>query len=259
MTYESIRLDIEGPIATITLNRPERLNASSQQMVDEMADALDHIGGARALVITGAGRAFCAGADMQTTGQDDSPGNTIYRRLSRHYSATLLKLSRLHVPVITAVNGPAVGMGCSLALCGDLVIASENAFFLQGFVNVGLAADGGASWLLPRLVGRSRAFEMMLLGERIPARQAVEWGMIYKCVDADSFADETRALASRLANGPTLAIAAVRRQVATALESGFANALLIEAEGQRDAILTHDAAEGRRAFVEKRKPVFEGR
>ncbi|MGE3747284.1 MAG: enoyl-CoA hydratase-related protein [Sphingomonadaceae bacterium] len=196
---------------------------------------------------------------MQTSGQDDAPGDTIYRRLSRHYSATLLKLARLHVPVITAVNGPAVGMGCSLALCGDLVIASENAFFVFGFVNVGLAPDGGASWLLPRLIGRPRAMEMMMLGERLPASQAVEWGMIYKCVGAEEFAGETHALATRLANGPTAAIAKIRRQVGSALESSYADALIAEAEGQRDAMNSHDAGEGRRAFLEKRKPMFEGR
>lgn len=259
MTYDAIRFDVDGPVATITLNRPERLNASSEQMIDELSDALDHLDGARAVVITGAGRAFCAGADLQAGGTGGPPGDTIYRRLSGHYNATLLKLSRLAVPVITAVNGPAAGMGCSLALCGDLVIASEQAFFLQAFVNVGLAPDGGASWLLPRLVGRSRAFEMMLLGERVSAREAVEWGMIYKCVAADAFAAEVDALAARLANGPTAAIALIRRQVAAGLESSFATALLAEAEGQRDAIGTRDALEGRQAFVEKRKPVFEGR
>lgn len=259
MTYEAIQFDVAASVATITLHRPERMNACSEQMIDEVADALDHLEGVRAVVITGAGRAFCAGADLQAGAQDLSPGNTIYRRLSRHYNATLLKIARLHVPVITAVNGPAVGMGCSLALCGDLVIASERAFFLQGFVNVGLVADGGASWLLPRLVGRARTFEMLLLGERVSARQAVDWGMIYKCVSEEELAAQTLTLATRLANGPTLAIASMRRQVAAALQSSHADALLAEAEGQRQAMETRDFAEGRLAFIEKRSPNFEGR
>ncbi len=259
MTYEAIRLEIEGPVATITLHRPERMNACTERMMDEVADALDRLGDARVVVLTGAGRAFCSGADLQDGAQDTSPGDTVYRRLSRHYSGTLLKIARLHLPVITAVNGPAVGMGCSLALCGDLVIASERAFFLQGFVNVGLAPDGGSSWLLPRLIGRARTMEMMMLGERIPSRQAAEWGMIYKSVSEEEFAAEVNAVATRLANGPTLAIASIRRQVAAALESDYATALIAEAEGQRDAMRTRDFAEGKRAFVEKRKPVFEGR
>jgi len=257
--YEAIQFAVAGAVARITLDRPERMNACSEQMIDEVADALDHLAGARVLIITGAGRAFCSGADLQAGSEDSSPGDTVYRRLSGHYNAALLKIARLGVPVITAVNGPAVGMGCSLALCGDLVIASERAFFQQGFVNVGLASDGGSSWLLPRLVGRSRTFEMLLLGERIPARQAMDWGMIYRCAGEDEFAGQVDALATRLAEGPTLALASMRRQVGAALESSYPSALLAEAEGQRDAMGTRDFAEGKRAFIEKRKPAFEGR
>ena len=260
MSYTEICFEIAEGVATITLNRPERLNACTATMADEIAHALDHLGEARAVVITGAGRAFCSGADLQPKESDGrSAGDVIYDSLSRHHNTTLLKIARLHVPVITAVNGAAAGMGCSLGLCGDLVIASRNAFFVQAFVNVGLVPDGGATWLLPRLIGRARTMEMMLLGERISAEQAVEWGMIYKCVDNDQFVNETRSLAGRLAQGPTMAIATIRRNVRTALETTHANALLTEAEAQRAAFMTLDAKEGRQAFLEKRKPLFHGR
>jgi 2-(1,2-epoxy-1,2-dihydrophenyl)acetyl-CoA isomerase len=260
MSYTEISVEIADGVATITLNRPERLNACTATMADEIADALDHLEDARVVVITGAGRAFCAGADLQSKGEaTGNAGDAIYESLSRHHNATLLKIARLNVPVITAVNGPAAGMGCSLGLCGDLVIASRSAFFVQAFVNVGLVPDGGATWLLPRLIGKARTMEMMLLGERISAEQAAEWGMIYKCVDAGEFVDETRKLALRLANGPTAAIAMIRKNIGTALETTHANALFMEAEAQRTAFMTLDASEGRQAFLEKRQPIFKGR
>jgi 2-(1,2-epoxy-1,2-dihydrophenyl)acetyl-CoA isomerase len=260
MSYTEIRVENADAVSTITLNRPERLNACTATMADEIAHALDHLGDSRVVVITGAGRAFCSGADLQSKGGDRlSAADAIYESLSRHHNTTLLKIARLNVPVITAINGPAAGMGCSLALCGDLVIASRSAFFVQAFVNVGLVPDGGATWLLPRLIGRARTLEMMLLGERVSAQLAVEWGMIYKCVDEDQFVHETKNLATRLAIGPTAAIATIRKNVRAALETTYANALLTEAEAQRAAFMTVDASEGRQAFLEKRQPSFQGR
>ena len=260
MTYETITLDIAENIATITLNRPERLNAMPPQMADEISDALDNLDGARALLITGEGRAFCSGADLQARGGAAALGASgPYGALTRAYNPTMIKLSRLNVPIISAVNGPAAGVGCSLALCSDFAIAGKSAYFLQAFVNIGLVPDGGASWMLPRLIGKARATQMMLLGEKISGDQAAEWGLIYKCVDDSDLMAEAHALAARLANGPSLAIGIMRQNIATALEMDYASALLREAEGQRIAGASADAMEGGLSFLQKRKPVFTGK
>lgn len=260
MTYETITFAIADSIATITLSRPERLNAMPPQMADEIADALDHLDGARALVITGEGRAFCSGADLQARGGATAIGASgPYGALTRSYNPTMVKLSKLNVPIITAVNGPAAGVGCSLALCSDFAIASKSAYFLQAFVNIGLVPDGGASWMLPRLIGKARATQMMMLGEKISGDQAADWGLIYKCVEDGDLMTEARALATKLANGPSLAIGIMRQNIATALEMDYASALLREAEGQRIAGASADAMEGGLSFLQKRKPVFTGK
>jgi 2-(1,2-epoxy-1,2-dihydrophenyl)acetyl-CoA isomerase len=168
-------------------------------------------------------------------------------------------LARLDMPVITAVNGPAAGVGCSIGLCGDFVLAGKSGYFLQAFVNIGLVPDGGASWMLPRLIGKARATQMMMLGERISGEQAAEWGLIYKCVEDDQLINEARVLATRLANGPTMAYSVMRKNILTALENSYAEGLLAEAEGQRIAGGTDDAREGGKAFLEKRKPEFKGK
>ena len=260
MTYETITFAIADNIATITLNRPERLNAMPPQMADEIADALDNLGGARALLITGEGRAFCSGADLQARGGAAAIGASgPYGALTRSYNPTMVKLSKLNVPIITAVNGPAAGIGCSLALCSDFAIAAKSAYFLQAFVNIGLVPDGGASWMLPRLIGKARATQMMLLGEKISGDQAADWGLIYKCVEDVNLITEARALATKLAGGPTLALGIMRQNIATALEIDYASALLREAEGQRIAGASADAIEGGLSFLQKRKPVFTGK
>jgi 2-(1,2-epoxy-1,2-dihydrophenyl)acetyl-CoA isomerase len=259
MTYETITVDVADKIATITLNRPERLNAMPPQMADEISDALDNLGEARALIITGEGRAFCSGADLQARGGAASIGASgPYGALTRSYNPTMVKLSKLSIPIITAVNGPAAGVGCSLALCSDFAIAGKSAYFLQAFVNIGLVPDGGASWMLPRLIGKARATQMMLLGEKISGDQAADWGLIYKCVEDADLKAEAVALATKLANGPTLALGIMRQNIATALEMDYASALLREAEGQRIAGASADAMEGGLSFLQKRKPVFTG-
>lgn len=259
MTYETIKLDITDQIATITLNRPERLNACSLDMASDILDALDRLDGARVLVLTGEGRAFCSGADLAARG--DRPvtgGQGSYIALTEKYNPLIMKLARLEMPVICAVNGPAAGVGCSLGLIGDFVIAGKSGYFLQAFVNIGLVPDGGSSWILPRLIGKARATQMMMLGEKIGAEQAESWGLIYKAVEDAALADEVKALATKLANGPTVSYATMRKNLLIALEHGLADALLAEAEGQRIAGSSADAAEGGMAFLEKRKPAFKG-
>lgn len=260
MTYETIKFSIADSIATITLNRPERLNAMPPQMADEISEALDNLDGARVVLITGEGRAFCSGADLAARGEGSAlaGGGGPYGALTRHYNPTMLKLARLSIPVITAVNGPAAGVGCSLALCSDFAIAGKSAYFLQAFVNIGLVPDGGASWMLTRLLGKARATQMMMLGEKISGEQAAEWGLIYKCVDDSVLAEEAQALAVRLANGPTLALGIMRQNIAAALDGDYASALLREAEGQRIAGMSADAMEGGMSFLQKRKPEFKG-
>jgi len=158
-----------------------------------------------------------------------------------------------------ATIGPAAGVGCSLALASDFAIAGKSAYFLQAFVNIGLVPDGGASWMLTRLLGKARATQMMMLGEKISGEQAADWGLIYKCVDDAVLAEEAQALAVRLANGPTLALGIMRQNIAAALDGDYASALLREAEGQRIAGASADAMEGGMSFLQKRKPEFKGK
>jgi 2-(1,2-epoxy-1,2-dihydrophenyl)acetyl-CoA isomerase len=261
MTYETITVDLSDNIATITLNRPDRLNACSLEMAGEINDALAiEVKDARALIITGAGKGFCSGADLQAKGSRSvTGGEGSYIALTRHYNPLMMNLARLNMPIITAVNGPAAGVGCSIGLCGDFVIAGKSGYFLQAFVNIGLVPDGGASWMLPRLIGKARATEMMMLGEKIHAEKAADWGLIYKCVEDDALMAEARALATRLATGPTVAYAVMRKNILTAMENSYAEALLAEAEGQRIAGSSEDAREGAIAFLQKRKAEFKGR
>ncbi len=260
MSYESIRVEHVGPVAKIVLNRPERLNACPPSMAVEISDALSLLGDARAVLLTGEGRAFCSGADLAATGARSIAGGAgSYNALTESYNPLILKLSRIPVPVVVAVNGPAAGVGCSLALSGDFTFAAKSAYFLQAFVNIGLVPDGGSSWILPRLIGKARAAQMMMLGERVGAEQAQDWGLIYKAVDDALLQDEAMALATRLANGPTVALGTMRQNLARALESDLATTLLVEAEGQWKAGDSADAAEGIAAFMGKRKAQFTGK
>ena len=260
MTYQHILAESHGDVRVLTLNRPDRLNAAPPALFDELRDALGDLGGARAVLIAGAGRAFCSGADVGggALGGDD-PGEATYAALTEHYNPTIAAIADLAVPVVSAVRGPAAGIGCSLALAADFCVASETAYFLQAFVNIGLVPDGGASWMLPRLIGRARATEMMLLGERVPAGTALDWGMIHTVVVDDALDAAALALAARLAAGPTLALGLMRRAIGRALESDYATALRAEAEAQRQARGSADSLEGGMAFLQKRAPVFTGR
>lgn len=264
-SFDTLTLALDGAVATITLNRPERLNAAPPAMFDELRAALAVLpeAGARALLITGAGRAFCSGADLSGAGQRRDPASAgrdgALRSLTDHYNPTLLALAQLPLPVVCAVNGPAAGIGCSLALAADFTLAGESAYFLEAFVNIGLVPDGGATWMLPRQIGKARAMQMLMLGERIGARQAQDWGLVYQTLPDAELLPAAQALAQRLAAGPTRAYALLRQGLAQALDSGYEAALAMEARHQLQAIATEDAAEGGQAFLERRPPRFSGR
>lgn len=259
MAYDHILSERRGDVLVLTLNRPDRLNAAPPAMFEEITDALTDLGGARAVLIAGAGRAFCSGADVGGGGLSaDDPGEATFAALTRSFNPALAAIAELAVPVVSAVRGPAAGIGCSLALSADFCVASDTAYFLQAFVNIGLVPDGGASWMLPRLIGKARAAEMMLLGERVLAARAFDWGMIHKIVADQSLDGEAFALAERLAAGPTVALGLMRRQLHRAFEGDYATAMQAEAENQRAARGSADSREGGMAFLQKRKPEFKG-
>lgn len=260
MSYETIRVTRDGPLLTITLNRPERLNAMPPAMADEIGQVFYDLGDARAVLITGEGKGFCSGADLSARGEASALGGKggSHEALINHYNPAISHVIRAGVPVICAVNGPAAGVGCSLALAADFTIAAKSAYFLQAFVNIGLVPDGGSTWLLTRAIGRAHATRMMMLGEKISGTQAEEWGLVYKCVEDADLMPEARALAEKLANGPTVAYAQMKRNIATALDQNLQMVLLAEAEAQRLAGATQDAMEGGMAFLQKRKAEFKG-
>jgi 2-(1,2-epoxy-1,2-dihydrophenyl)acetyl-CoA isomerase len=262
--FESITLEIDEGVAALTMRRPNVLNSLSADMMIELRDALDEVANdpaARVLLLTGEGRAFCAGADLSAAGPSADPNapRDIGRVIEDYTNPIIVRLAALEKPVVMAVNGPAAGAGCSIALQGDFILAARSAYFLQAFVNIGLIADSGATWMLPRLVGVVRATEMMMLGERIPAERALEWGLISQLFDDDALADAASALARRLAAGPTRAYGLMRRAIRQGLAGDFSTSLKMERELQREAGFTEDYAEGIRAFKEKRRASFGGR
>lgn len=259
MGYSKITLERQGAVAVLTLNDPATRNSLSWDLCREMGEALDQLGDARALVITGAGKGFCSGGNMASdTPEGMGFGDMIAKGLEDAVNPMLRKLAALKIPVVAAVNGAAAGAGAPLALHADFVIAGESAFFYFAFANVGLAVDAGASWILPRMVGLARATEALMLVERIPAAKALEWGMIYKVAADDALLGEAMALATRLAAGPTVSYGAIRQAIHAAASSTYENALLIEEDAQRTSGNAKDCAEAVQAFLEKRPPVFRG-
>ena len=258
--YGTIRYALADAVATITLARPERLNAIVPAMLDELRQALARVvdEGARAVLIAGEGRAFCSGADLIARSDGGLPDD-LGAMLESQYNPLALQLANLPIPVVTAVQGAAAGAGCSLALHGDFVVAAESAYFLLAFVNIGLVPDFGATWLVAKGAGRAKALEMMLLGERVPAARALEWGLIYRVVADEMLLAEAEALAKRLAAGPTRAMGMIRRAVGRALVTTLPEVLAQEAVDQRAAGRTADFAEGVMAFVGKRDARFVGK
>jgi 2-(1,2-epoxy-1,2-dihydrophenyl)acetyl-CoA isomerase len=257
---QTIELQVTDGVAWLTLNRPAALNAWTAQLGRELGAALDHVAedpGVRAIVFTGAGRAFSSGADLKNRAEADGTMD-VQTALREIYNPVMLRVRTVPKPVIAAVNGPAVGIGCSLALACDLIVAAESAYFLMAFVNIGLTVDGGASHTLPARVGHARAFEIAYLGERIPAAQALEWGLINRVVPDAELTSAVGELSAKLASGPPGSYAATKRSINARMYSGFDEALELEAELQQERATSRDFGEGVMAFLEKRKPHFTG-
>ncbi len=263
MTYETILYEQEQRILTITLNRPDKLNAFTDTMLDELAAAFKQAeadSGVRAVVLTGAGRGFCPGQDLAFAVQNGAGGNgfSYSSHLRAHYDPLILGMQAFPKPIIAAINGVAAGAGMSLALACDLRIAAETASFIQAFVKVGLVPDSGSTWMLPRLIGMTRAMDMMLTGRKVSADEALEWGIVNRVVPNEQLMDVVYALAGELAAAPTKAIGLIKQAVNYAQHSTLAEALYQEAELQDMAGRTTDHAEGVVAFLEKRPAQFKG-
>ena len=255
--YTMIKYSCENDVAVVTLNRPERLNAILYPMIREFALALDQAleDGARALVVTGSGRAFSAGGDL--IGRDDV--DDIGKCLEDFWNAFATKLITMPIPVITAVRGVAAGAAASIALSADFIIMEKSAFFQLAFLKVGLHTDGGAVWLLSRMVSKQRATEILMLSEPLGAEKAHDWGIAYKGVDDGSALAEAMELAQKLAEGPTKAYGLLRRTIVETYDGTLASSLQAERLCQAIAGKTEDFAEGLAAFREKRKPNYKGR
>ncbi len=262
MVYESITFDVTDGVGVLTLSRPASLNSFTAAMHAEIRDAMNQVKSDRAvrcLVLTGAGRGFCAGQDLNdrvaTPGQ---PSPDLGESLGTYYNPLIRVLTTLEKPVICAVNGVAAGSGANVALACDIVIAARSARFIQGFSNIGLIPDSGGTWLLPRLVGRARATGLAMLGTPVTAEQAQQWGMIWQVVDDHLLIAETMELAHRLANQPTLGLGLTKRALNASGGNGFDEQLGLERELQSIAGFSQDYREGVAAFLEKRTPRFKG-
>ena len=262
MSYETIIWEQEGAVGRLTLNRPQTLNAWTAQFGAELKQAIEGEAAqdsVRAVLVTGAGRGFSSGADLKAgfdPAEDGMPD--IRKELHGIYHPAIAGIRRLPKPVVAAVNGAAVGIGCSLALACDLLLAAESAFFGLAFVNIGLMPDGGSTALVPPAVGKARAFQMALLGERIPAPQALEWGLVNWVYPDDGLMEEAEALVNKLAAGPTRSYASSKQALNNFLYGDLDAQLDLEAELQHALGRTKDFIEGAAAFVEKREPSFSG-
>ncbi len=259
MAYETIDFKADGPVARITLNRPDRLNSFTAQMHGELRDALANLGDARVIVLTGAGRGFCAGQDLNDRAVAPGEAVDLGETVEASWNPLIRTLTSLPQPVIARVNGVAAGAGANVALACDIVVAARSAKFIQSFSAIGLIPDSGGTWALPRLVGQARALGLALTGEPLPADKAAQWGMIWRAVEDDALDSEVDALANHLASLPPLGLASIKQMI----RSSWDHSLDQELDHQRDAMrrlgFTQDYREGVAAFLEKRKPSFTGR
>src|SRR5579883_708439 len=263
MSYQTILYEASDGIARLTLNRPDRLNSFNTVMHAEMQDALGALqrdGTARVLILTGAGRGFCAGQDLSD--RVVAPGGAppdLGPSIERGYKPLILALRRLPLPVMAAVNGVAAGAGANIALACDLVIAARSATFIQAFSKIGLVPDSGGTWMLPRLVGHARAMGLALLGEKLPAEQAAQWGLIWRCVEDAQLATEADTLARQLAAAPTRSLARTKQAMLEGWSRSLEQQLDVERDYQQELGCSADYAEGVAAFTQKRSPRFTGR
>ena len=261
--FETLDLAISDGAATVTLNRPDKLNAWNLQLGIDLRKAVEDLGAdesVRAVLITGAGRAFSSGADLSEPREEGADGlPDLSARLKDRYHPIITGIREMPKPVISAVNGPAVGIGCSLALSADLVLAAESSYFLLAFVNIGLVPDGGSTAFIPARIGLARAMEMMLLGERVQAPQALEWGLVNRVVADDALGAEAETLLTRLAQGPTKAYANGKALLNRRLYADLHEQLEAEADFQGEQGASADFIEGVLAFMQKREPNFTGK
>ena len=259
MAYETIEFKLEAGIARLTLNRPDRLNSFTVQMHEEVADALGRVDGARVLVLTGAGRGFCAGQDLGDRAVAPGESVDLGESVEQRYNPLIRRLTSLPFPVVARVNGVAAGAGASIALACDIVIAARSAKFIQSFASIGLIPDSGGTWVLPRLIGQARALGLALTAEPLPAEKAEEWGLIWKAVEDDQLDAEVDALAERFAAAPTRGLAAIKRMIRESWGHSLDEELDLQRDAMRELGFTDDYREGVAAFMEKRKPNFTGR
>jgi 2-(1,2-epoxy-1,2-dihydrophenyl)acetyl-CoA isomerase len=264
MQFNHVTLDIDGPVAILKLDHPEVMNAVSMDMLGGLGEALDAVdqkkADVRCLVFTGTGRAFCAGANLQGRNNAE-PGkrSNAGAALETAYHPFLRRLRNLHCPIVTSVNGVAAGAGMSFALMGDMILCARSSYFLQAFRRIGLVPDCGSTWLLPRLIGKARAIELSLMGEKLPAEKALEWGLVNRVYDDAVLMEETMKLAHELANGPTIALSLIRKLYWESPDNSFEDQLNLEFESQRIAGAAEDFKEGVSAFLEKRPAKFRGK
>jgi 2-(1,2-epoxy-1,2-dihydrophenyl)acetyl-CoA isomerase len=256
--YRNILFDNNGGIARLTLNRPDRLNSFTVEMHEEVADALGRLDGARVLVLTGAGRGFCAGQDLADRAVAPGEAVDLGESVEQRYNPLIRRLTALPLPVIARVNGVAAGAGANIALACDIVIAARSAKFIQSFANIGLIPDSGGTWVLPRLVGQARALGLALTAEPLPADRAADWGLIWKAVDDAALDAEVDALAARFAAAPTRGLAAIKQMIRASWGHGLDEELDLQRDAMRALGFSDDYREGVAAFMEKRTPKFTG-